>query len=284
MQWPYRWDLLLRYRLIEIVSQWEGRLTTNHLCNAFGIGRQQASKDINSYLKNIAANNLQYDKSLKGYIPTKNFTPKLTTGTAQEYLQLLSRNKDISHTFEGLDLGLSQSEILQLPIRHIEPKILRPLVQAAREQRRVEIEYVSLSNPLTERRIIAPHTLVCTPLRWHIRAYCEKNQDYRDFVLSRFRGESQLLHVTTNLKALDTHWNKTITLVLKPDPRLNAAQQMVIAHDYAMSNQRLEIKTRACLVHYCLRILNINPMQQMLKAEAQQLVIANMKEIEVYLF
>ncbi|HEY9459587.1 MAG TPA: hypothetical protein VIR04_02170, partial [Paralcaligenes sp.] len=64
--WPLRWDLLLRYRLIEIVAQWEGRLTTNHLCDSLGIGRQQASKDINSYLKDIAPGNLVYDRHLKG--------------------------------------------------------------------------------------------------------------------------------------------------------------------------------------------------------------------------
>ena len=46
-EWPVRWDLLLRYRLIEVMALWEGRLTTNHLMRAFGIGRQQASKDIN---------------------------------------------------------------------------------------------------------------------------------------------------------------------------------------------------------------------------------------------
>jgi len=43
-----RWDSLLRYRAIEIIALWEGRLTTNHLCDSFGIGRQQASKDINA--------------------------------------------------------------------------------------------------------------------------------------------------------------------------------------------------------------------------------------------
>ena len=52
--WPLRWELLMRYRLIEIVALWEGRLTTNHLCNSFGIARQQASKDINAYLRDIA--------------------------------------------------------------------------------------------------------------------------------------------------------------------------------------------------------------------------------------
>ena len=51
--WPLRWDLLLRYRLIEVIALWEGRLTTNHLQRAFGIGRQQASKDINTILLNM---------------------------------------------------------------------------------------------------------------------------------------------------------------------------------------------------------------------------------------
>jgi hypothetical protein len=39
-----RWEQLLRYRFIEIIVLWEGRLTTRHLCEVFGIGRQQASK------------------------------------------------------------------------------------------------------------------------------------------------------------------------------------------------------------------------------------------------
>ena len=64
--WPFRWDLLLRYRYIEIIALWEGRLTTRHLCETFGIGRQQASKDINTYLRKVGPDNLVYDKYLKG--------------------------------------------------------------------------------------------------------------------------------------------------------------------------------------------------------------------------
>ena len=62
------WDQTLRFRLLEIVLQWEGRLTTNHLMTAFNIGRQQASRDINHYLTHYAPDGLVYDKSLKGLI------------------------------------------------------------------------------------------------------------------------------------------------------------------------------------------------------------------------
>ena len=284
MNWPLRWDLLTRYRLIEIVAQWEGRLTTNHLCNSFGIGRQQASKDINTYLKDIAPNNLVYSKYLKGYIPSNSFSPKLTTGTADEYLHVLSRTKDITHTFEGLDLGFANTEILQIPLRQVEPVILRSLVQAAREHKRVDLGYISISSALEEERIIVPHTLVCTPLRWHVRAYCEKHHEYRDFVLSRFRGTPELNGESENTSAHDSAWNTLVTIILKPDPRLTPTQQAIIAHDYGMQDDKLELKTRAPLVGYMLQAFNIDHRKLEMTPEAQQIVIANFREIEPYLF
>ena len=78
--WPLRYDLLQRYRLIEIIALWEGKLNATHLTGYFGIGRQQASKDINDYLKGIAPGNLEYNASAKGYKPSANFQPKLTSG------------------------------------------------------------------------------------------------------------------------------------------------------------------------------------------------------------
>lgn len=46
---------------------------------------------------------------------------------------------------------------------------------------------------MVEIRLIAPHTLIYTGMRWHVRACCEKNRQYRDFVLSRLRGVPELL-------------------------------------------------------------------------------------------
>ncbi|MCW5336074.1 WYL domain-containing protein, partial [Pseudomonas aeruginosa] len=89
-----RWDLALRYRLIETVAWWEGRLTTNHLIQSFGISRQQASKDINSYITDYAPKNLEYDKHLKGYVPSRHFKPLFIDDSASAYLHLLNQNHD----------------------------------------------------------------------------------------------------------------------------------------------------------------------------------------------
>ena len=175
-----RWEQLLRYRFIEIIVLWEGRLTTRHLCDVFGIGRQQASKDINNYKRTIAPGNLEYDAIAKGYRPSATFVPAVTRGQTEEYLDILAGASDMQQILGQLPDALTTTEILGVPTRQVPPTILRPLVQAARDHRRVEVDYVSLNKPEREGRIIVPHTLVWTGLRWHVRAWCEKNQDFRD--------------------------------------------------------------------------------------------------------
>jgi predicted DNA-binding transcriptional regulator YafY len=283
-QWPIRWDLLLRYRLIEIIALWEGRLTTNHLCDTFGIGRQQASRDINNYLNDIAPGNLDYDKHLKGYKPAVTFTPAVTSGSADEYLHLLSRNNDLSNTFASLPLGVTNTEVLSAPLRNVQPQIIQALVKAAREQRRLDVDYVSLRHPDHEGRIIVPHTLVHTGVRWHVRAWCEKNQQYRDFVLSRFRGIPDLMEPSVHGKQDDKGWNRQVTIKIKPDTRLNPEQRAVIARDYGMKSNVLSISTRGALVHYALKQLQIDDKVLQGKPSAQQIVISNFREIEPWLF
>lgn len=282
-KWPIRWDLLLRYRMIEIVALWEGRLTTNHLIQSFGIGRQQSSKDINSYLADIAPGNLVYDKHLKGYKPSDSFIPKLTSGHADEYLHILSRREDMTVTFADLDMGFEHTAMIRPVTRNIAPEVLRPLVQAIREKRRVDICYTSLKDGETVERIISPHTLVCTPLRWHVRAYCEHADGYRDFVLSRIHGVPDINDNTASGKQDDGLWNTDVTIELIPDLRFNEKQKAVIEKDYGMLNGKLSIPTNASLIRYLLDAYNIDMHMQKIRPQGQQIVVSNMDELMPFL-
>ncbi|EAQ99321.1 helix-turn-helix transcriptional regulator [Congregibacter litoralis] len=282
--WPYRWDHLLRYRYIETISLWEGRLTTGHLTRCFGIGRQQASKDINFYLREIAPGNISYDKYLKGYRPSADFVPRVTRGTADEYLHLMSRDEQLMGVFESLPLATANVEQLTPPGRDVAPSILRPMIQAARARKRLEVDYVSLKNPDREGRIIVPHTLVFTGYRWHVRAWCEKNQGFRDFVLSRFRGDAEILDDSTYGEDQDSDWLQRVTIIVTPDPRLSKAQQEVIAHDYGMSDGKLRLETRATLVNYQLQLLQLDPRAHQDNPLAQQIVLENHEALTPWLF
>ncbi len=283
-KWPFRWDLLLRYRFIETIALWEGRLTTRHLCDTFGIGRQQASKDINNYLREVGVGNLEYDKYLKGYKPTPQFQPVVTRGLADEYLHLVARNNELRNMFESLALNVSNVEVLRHPVRDVKPEVLRPIMQAARQQKRLDCDYVSLNNPDREGRIIVPHTLVYTGLRWHVRAWCEKNQGYRDFVLSRFRDIPELMDDSPHGIDGDSEWNTSATIRITADPRLSPEQQEVVETDYGMEDHSLNITTRGKLVPYALRLLHINPREELSDPTGQQIVVANREELEPWLF
>ncbi|NNC55197.1 MAG: WYL domain-containing protein, partial [Pseudomonadales bacterium] len=253
----------------------------------FGIGRQQASKDINNYLNDVAPGNLLLDRHIKGYVPSESFKPRVTRGTADEYLHLLSRNNELSATFETLPLATANTEVVGVPVRNVEPAVIRAIVKAARQCKRLEVDYVSVHRPDRDGRIIVPHTLVYSGFRWHVRAYCETHQEYRDFVLSRFRGvpiiEDDLNTPNPNVDG-DKAWSKRVTVKIKPDPRLSKAQREVVARDYGMQNNVLGIETRAALVHYALMQLQIDDKVLQGKPSAQQIVISNYREIEPWLF
>ena len=146
------------------------------------------------------------------------------------------------------------------------------------------MDYVSINNPDREGRIIVPHTLVYTGLRWHVRGWCEKNQAYRDFVLSRFRDVPEILDDSPHGVDGDTQWQEEVTVRIVPDPRLSAAQQEVVEVDYGMENGELAVTTRGRLVPYILKLLQIDPIKEAADPTAQQIVVHNRDELSPWLF
>lgn len=277
-------DLLERYRFIEITVLWEGRLTTTMLMECFGISRQQASKDINQYNGGIAPDNLEYDRFLKGYKPAAGFKPVLTLGSSDEYLRLLSQRQPPEAGVMSLASERLHTLILKVPESHrLEPAIVRGIVAAVRHNLRTEVEYVSFTNPHPSKRVLAPHSLIFSGVRWYVRAFCEKRRAYRDFVLSRFRGEVTALGESSQSIAEDREWNTPLKLKIVPDPELSPAQQDIVAYDYGMQDGCLSVETNAALVDYVVKLLRIAPDNPAQRPEARQVAIANLEEIRPWL-
>ena len=175
------------------------------------------------------------------------------------------------------------TEVLLPTARDLRPEILRPILKACREGKRVEIQYASLTNPEPEYRVIQPHTAVHSGYRWHARAWCEKSGEFRDFVLSRISETPGITLAATHGVELDDAWNTRVIVVLVPDPRLTTAQQAVIARDYGMRDGRLEIPTRGALVSYVLQQLRVDSAPETRPPEAQRVVIGNRADVECWL-
>lgn len=280
----FRWDLLLRYQLIEIIVLWEGRLTTRTLINAFGIARQQASRIINTYNTSVAPGNLIYDTHLKGYKPGTAFKPALTKGTVDEYLNLINTQRNLSTHFACEKIEQANTAVIFSPGRFVVPENIRPIIMAARDKFRLDIQYMSITSGVDEGRIITPHTLVYSGYRWHARAHCEKHGEYRDFVLSRISNIPERVTSSEHGIEGDVAWNTEITLRIIPDPRLTEFKQQIIALDFGMRNGVLEITTQAALASYYLQYLRIDHIPPEKQPEAQQLILENFDQIQHWLF
>ncbi|WP_417347474.1 WYL domain-containing protein [Ferrimonas sp.] len=270
-----KWDQQLRFRHIEIVALWEGRLTTRHLCQTFGIGRQQASRDINHYLS-LAPTALKYDTRLKGYKPSPYFKPRFSQGDFAEYLQLLMQQKQLEQSgFELLEIRSADTELVVPPQRQVDPGVVRQLLTAARSATRVKLMYASIATGAISERVFVPHTLVHDGYRWHLRGYCEQQERYLDLVLSRIRGLPKLLYPSDHTQEQDSHWNQWVKVTLIPNPQFSDAQREVIAIDYGMDGDQLTLTCRRALMDYHLRRLQISTPIQGFDPASQLLVVSD---------
>ena len=179
-----------------------------------------------------------------------------------------------------MDLRYGHTEVLDVPSRHVDPAIVRGLVQAARNQLRVDVDYASLSSEVVSGRNIVPHTLIYDGIRWHVRAYCEKRGEYLDFVMSRFRGVPDLLDASPHGREQDAEWNTQVEVVVIPNPCLTPGQQAIIAMDYAMQDGQLRFTQRLPLVYYALDRMQVSYDGQHHKTPDQfPLVLQNRNEL-----
>lgn len=270
----------IRHKAIELLGYWEGLVNTTQLMQHFSVSRTQAQKYFKSYQADYPEN-LLYDNSLKGFKPSEKFTSHFISSDVNEYLDWLNNTGELTATIYNTRLIHAS---LSLPVRQVLPEVMRGLISAIKHQKRLEVDYVSLANPSGEGRIIQPHTFVKTGLRWHLRAFDEKHQQFRDFVLSRFRGQPEILDNATHNAALDIAWNSNIEMIFSPDSRLTAAQKNVIEQDYQMQNGKLVTMTRAALAQYLLQDMQVNIKFHDAIPEAQQLTLLNFNDIKQWLF
>jgi predicted DNA-binding transcriptional regulator YafY len=244
-------EVLQRLKAIELLAYWEGRLVTNRLIEGFGVSRQQASNDIKRYLSDFNPDALVHDPAVKGYVPTPSFSPVLTTGHINEYLELIS-----GLVSEPMAVTLETDSFLtsvQLPDRAVRPEVVRKIIKACRAESSIKILYVSMSNPNWHERVISPHSLVYTGFRWHVRAFCHKRGDFRDFILSRIDRTPQVVTDPAPKASQDEDWATEVTLTLVPNTLLSEAQQALVEKDYGMPDGRLQLKVRKALAHYTLQ-------------------------------
>jgi len=266
------WGVERRYEFIEFRLFWQGRINRGDLMDAFGVSTQQASLDLNAYIEQ-AKRNLVYDKSLRTYLRGKLFKPKYMKPDAEEYFAQL----------RAVDQGLVSAEqswisffpsfgATPTPARGVAPETLRDVLAAIRKPAALQVTYQSMSRPEPSARWIEPHALAFDGFRWHARAFCQNDQVFKDFLLSRIVEVGGQGPVTAEPSA-DEAWHTEVVLEIGPHPDLSAPQRRAIEMDYGMEDGKAEIRVRRALLFYALKRLGLDTDPSVRRPQDQQIVL-----------
>ncbi len=225
-----------------------GELKRQDILDRFGIGPAVATRDITQY-RSLFPENIVFEGSTKTYLIANEFKPAFDHNI-ERVLTVLS------HGFgDGINSIKGSLINCVLPITLNRPlvSILASITRGINRKKVVSIEYSSHSSGANKREII-PFTLVNDGLRWHVRSFDRKSQEFRDFVLTRMKSATVLNDSVVELHesiGQDDEWNRIVELELLPHPA--RAHPEVIANDYGMENGVLKIKIRAAIAGYFLR-------------------------------
>lgn len=279
-----KWDVRQRLTLLESTLLLTGWVRTQALVETFSISRAQASKDFAVYM-NLRPDNLKYNKSLKYYEAGDTFTPLLLTGSATDVLNALQVVNPQQTPVVTLAAALPAIQVVQPLDRQLDWSVLRVVSQAICQKRKLKAAYQSMNRNEPTELTLSPHHLVFSGFRWHVRAFSDTHQAYRDFVLARFRGEApQLLNETAITGDHDEAWHQTIDVIIEPHPGLPESQRMILSEDYGMIDGTRCEPVRQALLPYFLRMMQIEPERQHPDPKIQQIILKNPEQIQPFLW
>lgn len=272
------WGAERRNAFIEFRVYWHGRINRSDLMKTFGISLQQASLDLSGYAEKLKRN-LVYDKSQRAYVRQKNFKPHFFTPSAEDYFAqlravdqgLVSREQSWIDSFPGF--GATPT-----PARGVAAETLRDVLTAIHAPAALQVTYQSMSRPEPSARWIEPHALAFDGFRWHARAFCQNDQMFKDFLLSRIVeiGRQGPISVDTQR---DVDWHTEVVLEIGPHPDLSPTQRRAIEMDYGMENGRAQIPVRRALLYYTLKRLGLDTDPAARRPQDQQIVLLNLNDI-----
>lgn len=236
-----------RLSYLEFCLYFLGEVRRADMMARFDCAPAVVTRDIALY-RQLAPTNLELDPSSKAYRILPGFVPRFEHRLEQVMAALMQGEP---YSIEALGSPLLPGDYPAMLNRPAMP-ILAAVSRAIRQQRLLKVRYHSASSGEQE-RVVAPHALVDSGLRWHVRVYDRLRCDFIDLVLTRLL-DAILLDKAPAVHEQPTHdeqWQRSISLQLVPHPKL--PDPAIATLDYAMSDGVLMINARAANVGYLLR-------------------------------
>ncbi|MFC3864921.1 helix-turn-helix transcriptional regulator [Alcaligenes aquatilis] len=237
-----------RLAFVELRVRFMGEIRRQDVVLRFGVQSAAASRDLALY-RDLAPGNLNYDPKGKSYILGPDFQP-IFNSPSERVLSWLTQGFGDG---EPMMLKAWVASESQSRLTHPDLDVLASVTRAIHQESPLRIDYYSISSGHTEREIV-PFALIDNGLRWHVRAFDRKSQEFRDFVITRIKrpevlkGQPVASHEMSNQ---DIQWTRIVELELVPHP--DQPRPEITEMDYGMRDGVLRMKLRAATAGYILR-------------------------------
>lgn len=276
-----------RLFLLEAILLWEGRLNNARLREVFDLKGVRASEWIREF-RDLHPDWLEWDNVTKSYHATETAfvagpsTGKGKHGVAASLTQYLAL---VGLPYVPAEPSQYRGTWSAYPsISAPAPRIFSAISEAIRLRRRLEISYMSMSDPEPHKRIISPHSLVQAGRRWHTRAFSSEHQQFRDYALGRIVSAVLLDSGSEKDEIDDAAWMTNVQVRLVAHPDLTTAQEAVIRFEYFNNTAARTDTCRGALVNYYIQDVRAATDTEKQKPPEYQLAISNIEDVRPWLF
>jgi predicted DNA-binding transcriptional regulator YafY len=280
---------LQRILLMEALLLWEGRLNNGRLRELFEMSGVRASQWIREF-RESHPNWTAWDTKLRSYVAEA----EAYRGPGNEAENRQAEAASLARYIEmvGIPHTIGDAVVERIlwsacpDLSTPSPRIFALISEAIRTHAMLEITYRSMRHPAPHSRVISPHSLVRAGRRWHVRAYCNTHQDFRDYALGRIEKviRSDSLAEVGAAEMHDTAWNTPVPVRLVAHPELTPEQESLIRFEY-FSNTSSRVETcRGALVSYFIQDIRAATNTKKQQPPDYQLAVGNLTEVTPWLF
>lgn len=276
-----------RLLLLEAILLWEGRLNNARLRELFDLSSVRSSEWIRE-LREQHPSWTAWNSKTRSYYATQevyrvgrnaDLRKQGDAVSLSQYLALVgiphaAPNSPSNRTIWGAFPELSVPS----------PRIFALLSEAIRAHSAIEITYRSMREPSPHQRIISPHSLIRAGRRWHARAFCSINQDFRDYALGRISDAKILGTGSERAEKDDEAWMTKVRVRLVAHPDLTPEQESLIRFEYFNNTAARVDSCRGALVGYFIQDVRAAIDTRTQRPPDYQLAVANFEEVRPWLF
>ena len=248
---------------LETVLLWEGAMDNERIRHLLDVKAVWASRLMGELTARMEGRAIRSS----AHAPLTLLRPDTDRLSPDEYLNVISTHHD--------DMVGALIEDARMDLSSLQRGMFTTCFSAARRETGLKIVYRSMSSPTGSERTVYPHSLIRAPRRWHMRAWCEERNGFRDFTLGRIVTAEPLDTSTPYRRDNDKEWSNILELVIVAHPGLSPDQQKMIAAENFPGARARRLKVRECLASYIIQDLRLalDPVRH--PAPEYQLMVGN---------